>query len=321
MMRDRVVRTIVFFDLPNIYLKDKKNYLKFRKYLLSEGFRNLFKNKKATMSSLVTMICAMFLFGIFFAIGENVNTIMEQVNMAQGMEVFIDIDATDEEISELGNKIRSLGGVNSATLKTKQEALDSVKDELKDFQTLLEGFEGVFPASYIVTLTDLNLSEQVKSEILQMENVDEIMSSDQTIELLIKIANGVRVAIAVIFVLLIIIAITIISNTIKLTVHARRKEISIMKYVGATNSFIRGPFIVEGIIIGIIAALITVCIVGLLYNVIIEKIESSMILQQMQVSLLQFQDLSRYILIVYAVLGIGIGIVGSSISMRKYLEV
>ena len=290
-------------------------------YLLSEGFRNLFKNKKATMSSLVTMICAMFLFGIFFAIGENVNTIMEQVNMAQGMEVFIDIDATDEEISELGNKIRSLGGVNSATLKTKQEALDSVKDELKDFQTLLEGFEGVFPASYIVTLTDLNLSEQVKSEILQMENVDEIMSSDQTIELLIKIANGVRVAIAVIFVLLIIIAITIISNTIKLTVHARRKEISIMKYVGATNSFIRGPFIVEGIIIGIIAALITVCIVGVLYNVIIEKIESSMILQQMQVSLLQFQDLSRYILIVYAVLGIGIGIVGSSISMRKYLEV
>lgn len=290
-------------------------------YLLSEGFRNLFKNKKATMSSLVTMICAMFLFGIFFAIGENVNTIMEQVNMAQGMEVFIDIDATDEEISELGNKIRSLGGVNSATLKTKQEALDSVKDELKDFQTLLEGFEDVFPASYIVTLTDLNLSEQVKSEILQMENVDEIMSSDQTIELLIKIANGVRVAIAVIFVLLIIIAITIISNTIKLTVHARRKEISIMKYVGATNSFIRGPFIVEGIIIGIIAALITVCIVGVLYNVIIEKIESSMILQQMQVSLLQFQDLSRYILIVYAVLGIGIGIVGSSISMRKYLEV
>ncbi len=290
-------------------------------YLLSEGFKNLFKNKKATVSSLITMICAMFLFGVFFAIGENVNTIMSQVEQAQGMEVFIDIDATDEQINELGNQIKKLSGVNSATLKTKQEALDSVKDELKDFQTLLEGFEGVFPASYIVTLTDLSLSEQVKSEILQMEYVDEIMSSDQTIDLLIKIANGVRIAIAVIFVLLIIIAITIISNTIKLTVHARRKEISIMKYVGATNSFIRGPFIVEGIIIGIIAALITVCIVGLLYNVIIEKIESSMILQQMQVSLLQFQDLSRYILIVYGVLGIGIGIVGSSISMRKYLEV
>lgn len=290
-------------------------------YLISEGFRNLFKNKKATMSSLITMICAMFLFGVFFAIGENVNTIMNQVQQAQGMEVFIKIDATDEQVSELGNKIKKLDGVNSAKLKTKQQALDTVKDELKDYQSLLEGFEGVFPASYIVTLTDLSYSEQVKSEILQMENVDDIMSSDQTIDLLMKIANGVRIAIGVIFVLLIIISITIISNTIKLTVHARRKEISIMKYVGATNGFIRGPFIVEGIIIGIIAALITVCIVGLLYNAIIEKIESSMILQQMQVSLLQFQELSRYILAVYGMLGIGIGILGSSISMRKYLEV
>ena len=290
-------------------------------YLISEGFKNLFKNKKATMSSLITMICAMFFFGVFFAIGENFNTIMNQVQQAQGMEVFIKIDATDEQVSELGNKIKKLDGVNSVKLKTKQQALDTVKDELKDYQSLLEGFEEVFPASYIVTLTDLGYSEQVKSEILQMENVDDIMSSDQTIDLLMKIANGVRIAIGVIFVLLIIISITIISNTIKLTVHARRKEISIMKYVGATNGFIRGPFIVEGIIIGIIAALITVCIVGLLYNAIIEKIESSMILQQMQVSLLQFQDLSRYILAVYGMLGIGIGILGSSISMRKYLEV
>lgn len=290
-------------------------------YLLSEGFRNLFKNKKATMSSLVTMICAMFLFGIFFAIGENVNTIMEQVNMAQGMEVFIDIDATDEEISELGNKIRSLGGVNSATLKTKQEALDSVKDELKDFQTLLEGFEGVFPASYIVTLTDLNLSEQVKSEILQMENVDEIMSSDQTIELLIKIANGVRVAIAVIFVLLIIIAITIISNTIKLTVHARRKEISIMKYVGATNSFIRWPFLVEGIIIGVLAGLLSVALIGIAYTVIANKMAGVAFLEMANWHLLEFKDMFSLILTVYLALGIGIGALGSGISMRKYLEV
>ena len=87
-------------------------------YLISEGFKNLFKNKKATMSSLITMICAMFLFGVFFAIGENVNTIMNQVQQAQGMEVFIKIDATDEQVSELGNKIKKLDGVNSVKLKT-----------------------------------------------------------------------------------------------------------------------------------------------------------------------------------------------------------
>ncbi len=290
-------------------------------YLISEGFKNLFKNKKSSFSSLITMICAMFLFGAAFAIGENVNALLSQVQQAQGMEVFIDIDATDEEIIELGNKIKQLDGVNAAKLKTKQEALDSVKNEFKEHQKLLEGFDGVFPASYIVTLTDLKLANQVKAEISKLDGIDEILSSDQTISLLVKIANGVKIAISVIFVLLIIISTTIISNTIKLTVHARRKEISIMKYVGATNSFIRGPFIVEGIIIGLIAALITLCIVGVCYDLIIEKIESSMILQQMQVSLLQFQELANYILIVYACLGIGIGMIGSSISMKKYLEV
>ena len=290
-------------------------------YLISEGFKNLFKNKKSSVSSLITMMCAMFLFGAAFAIGENVNALLGQVQQAQGMEVFIDIDATDEEIIELGNKIKQLDGVNAAKLKTKQEALDSVKNEFKEHQKLLEGFDGVFPASYIVTLTDLKLASQVKTEISKLDGVDEILSSDQTISLLVKIANGVKIAISVIFVLLIIISTTIISNTIKLTVHARRKEISIMKYVGATNSFIRGPFIVEGIIIGLIAALITLCIVGVCYDFIIEKIESSMILQQMQVSLLQFQELANYILVVYACLGIGIGMIGSSISMKKYLEV
>ena len=107
---------------------------------------------------------------------------MNQVQQAQGMEVFIKIDATDEQVSEIGNKIKKLDGVNSVKLKTKQQALDTVKDELKDYHSLLEGFEEVFPASYIVTLTDLGYSEQVKSEILQMENVDDIMSSDQTID-------------------------------------------------------------------------------------------------------------------------------------------
>jgi cell division transport system permease protein len=240
------------------------------------------------------------------------------------MEVFIDIDATDEQINELGNKIKKLDGVNTTVLKTKQQALDSVKEGFKDYQNLLDGYDGeknIFPASYIVTLTDLSLSDSVKAEIETYDNVTDILSSDPTIETLMKIANGLRIGIGVIFVLLIAISIAIISNTIKLTVHARRKEISIMKYVGATNGFIRGPFIVEGIIIGIIAALITVCIVGLLYNVVIQKIESSMILQQMQISLLQFSDLTEYIMIVYACLGIGIGIIGSSISMRKYLEV
>ena len=276
------------------------------------------------MISLITMICAMFLFGVFFAIGENINFVLEQVQRSQGMEVFILNEATQEQIDELGNKIRALDGVNTVKFKTKEQALESMKQNMKEYKELLTGYEGennIFPASYVVTLTDLTLTEDVEGKIATMEGVKRITSSNDTISTLIKIANGIKIAIAMIFVVLLFIAITIISNTIRLTVYARRKEISIMKYVGATNSFIRWPFVIEGMLIGLIASLLTLGLVAVLYDVMIAKIEASMILQQMGITLLQFVELVESIAIVYVVLGIFVGMVGSSISMRKYLEV
>ena len=293
-------------------------------YLFGEGFKNVFKNKKSAMISLITMICAMFLFGVFFAIGENINFVLEQVQRSQGMEVFILNDATQEQIVELGNKIRALDGVNTVKFKTKEQALETMKQDMKEYKELLAGYEGennIFPASYVVTLTDLTLTEEVEGKIATMEGVKRITSSNDTISTLIKIANGIKIAIAIIFIVLLFIAITIISNTIRLTVYARRKEISIMKYVGATNSFIRWPFVIEGMIIGLIASLLTLGLVAVLYDVMIAKIEASMILQQMGITLLQFVELVESIAIVYVVLGIFVGMVGSSISMRKYLEV
>lgn len=293
-------------------------------YIIGEGVKNVFKNKKATMISLITMICAMFLFGAFFAIGENVNSVLEQVQKNQGMEVFIENEATDDQISDLEAQIKSLNGINTVTFKSKQEALDTMKENLKDNKDLLEGYEGennIFPASFVVTLTDLSLATEVEAKIGTMENVKKITSNNDTITTLMKIANGIKIAIGVISVILLIISITIISNTIRLTVHARRKEISIMKYVGATNRFIRWPFVIEGIIIGIIAAAITVLIVGVLYDFVIKSIEQSNVLQTMGVTLLQFSEIVQLIAIVYIALGIGVGVIGSSISMKKYLEV
>lgn len=293
-------------------------------YIIKSGFRNCFKNTKSTITSLLTMFCAMFLFGAFFAIGENVNNVMNQVQSQQGMEVFILNDTTDSEAQELGEKIRQIEGVNKVTYKTKQQALDSMKEGLKDYQEVLDGLTqevNFFPSSYIVTLTDLSYNQEVQRQIRNLEHVDDITSSDQTIETLMKIANGVRFAIGVIFVLLLVISITIISNTIKLSVHARKKEIEIMKYVGATNGFVRGPFIIEGILIGIVAAVITLIVIGVLYNNIATSLESSDVLAKMRISLLRFQDFYTYVVIVYGILGIGIGIIGSSISMKKYLSV
>lgn len=293
-------------------------------YLIGEGFKNIFKNKKSAMTSLVTMICAMFLFGIFFAIGANINSILEQVQRSQGMEVFILNEATQEQIDELGNKIRALDGVNTVKFKTKEDALDSMKESMKEYKELLEGYEGennIFPASYVVTLTDLSLSEDVEDSIASMEGVKRITSSNDTITALLRIANGVKIAIGVIFIILLFIAITIIANTIRLTVFARRKEISIMKYVGATNSFIRWPFVIEGMLIGLIAALLTLGLVAVLYDQVIIQIEASEILQQMGITLLQFVEIVESIAIVYVILGMFVGMLGSSISMKKYLEV
>ena len=144
---------------------------------------------------------------------------------------------------------------------------------------------------------------------------------DKTISALISLANGIRIVSGVILVLLIVISIFIIANTIKLTVHSRRKEISIMKYVGATNNFIRWPFIVEGIIIGIIAALLSILILGVGYNFAIEKIQTSALTNVISFSLLTFSDMFGLVITVYLLLGSVIGVLGSVISMRKYLEV
>ena len=144
---------------------------------------------------------------------------------------------------------------------------------------------------------------------------------DKTIQALINVANGIRWVSGGILILLIVISIFIIANTIKLTVHARRKEISIMKYVGATNSFIRWPFIVEGMIIGIIAAMISILILGVAYNLLTDKILQSAINSMINIQLLSFSEIFTLVIAVYLTLGIGIGIIGSMISMRKYLEV
>ena len=290
-------------------------------YLIGEGIRNLFKNKKSTISSLMIMCATMLIFGLFFVIGENLNAFVENVADAQEIRVIIDNDATDSEIEEVGNEILGIEGVKSAEFVSKDEALDYMKDMLGD--DLLEGYseKNILSAAYNVTLTDLKLNNDVQDSINQLPHVKKIVSSNQVISQIISLAKGVRIITAGILALLIVISVSIITNTIKLAVHSRRKEISIMKYVGATNSFIRWPFLVEGIIIGIVSGLLSVVLIGGAYTGIAHKLAETSFLQMANWTLLNFSDMFNLILIVYLGLGIGIGILGSSISMRKYLEV
>ena len=223
-------------------------------YLIGEGFSNVFKNKKSTGASLMIMCATMIIFGIFLMLSENINHFVDDIKSEQGFQVFLKTDATDEEIQEVGDKIRQIDAVSTVEFKDKEYAYNFMKEKFGESADLLEGYGyDFYSTSYIVTLTDLRLSKDVQNQISQFDNVKKIQSSDETVTTLLNVANGIKIVTAVILVLLVIISIFIISNTIKLTVHARRKEISIMKYVGATNNFIRWPFIVEGMIIGILA--------------------------------------------------------------------
>ena len=283
-------------------------------YLIGEGFSNVFKNKKSTGASLMIMCATMIIFGIFLILGENINHFVDQVKSEQGFQVFLNTDAREE--------IRAVDGVSTAEFKDKTYALNTMKEKLGDKSELIDGYGAdYFPSSYVVTLTDLNLSKDVQEKILKIENVDKITSSDKTVSTLLSLAKGIKLVTGIILVLLIIISIFIISNTIKLTVHARRKEISIMKYVGATNNFIRWPFIVEGMIIGVFASAISIALVGGAYSLLAEQAVNASFMQTINMSLVGFKDMISSIIFVYMLLGIGIGALGSVISMRKYLKV
>jgi len=291
-------------------------------YFLSEGFRNVFKNKKSTFSCLGVMFATMFLFGVFFAFGKNINNVVSGLEKEQGMQVFMEKYATEEDINKLKDELNQIQGINSVTFVSKEEAYNSMKERLKDNQEVMNGIEPqAFAVSYMITLTNLDLNNQVYNEISALEGVRKIQNDRDTIQKLAKIGDTIKVITFVMFAILILISLFIISNTIKLTVHARRKEISIMKYVGATNGFIRTPFMVEGVTIGLISAIISILVVGGGYNYITNMLYKSGTFQELNINLLSFNDLFGQIILVYMLLGAGIGIIGSSISMKKYLDV
>ena len=296
-------------------------------YMIKEAFKSVFKQRKMSSASIAIMIATMFIFGIFFVLGENINFVMEQVENKQGMRVVIKDDVEETILEGMKSKIQNIEidgkkVVNTVTFVSKEDAMKSIKERLGDKQDVLEGLdeENFLPASYFVTLNDLSKNQQVQDEIMKFDGVEEISTDNDTIAKLNNIAKGIRMGTLIILVILVVISIAIIAYTVKITVYARRKEIEIMKYVGATNSFVRGPFIIEGLIIGIISAAISVIIMMLVYNGILNSILESNVIQSLSVSFYTFNELFIRVLGVYLLLGMGIGVLGSSISMKKYLN-
>ena len=291
-------------------------------YLIGEGFKNVFKNKKSTVSSLIIMCCAMLIFGIFFILGENITHVMQDIEDSRLMEIWLKSDATAEQTAEFSEELKKIDEINSIRYVSAEENKNEIKEIWKDKPDLLEYVDTFdeMPVKYEITLTDLSYSKEVKARLSQLEIVDSIESNDQAFDMLLNIAKGIRLGSLALLIICIVIAVFIIANTIRLTVEARKKEIFIMRYVGATNSFIRWPFLVEGIIIGIFSGIISIIITGVGYKLLQDFAMQLNTFKMLGIVLKPFGEMFNLLIIVFLALGIGVGIIGSTISMRKYLK-
>ena len=291
-------------------------------YLIGEGFKNVFKNKKSTGSSLIIMCCSMLIFGIFFILGENITHVMQDIEDSRLMEIWLKSDATAEQTAEFSEELKKIDEINSIRYVSAEENKNEIKEIWKDKSDLLEYVDTFdeMPVKYEITLTDLSYSKEVKARLSQLEIVDSIESNDQAFDMLLNIAKGIRLGSLALLIICIVIAVFIIANTIRLTVEARKKEIFIMRYVGATNSFIRWPFLVEGIIIGIFSGIISIIITGVGYKLLQDFAMQLNTFKMLGIVLKPFGEMFNLLITVFLALGIGVGIIGSTISMRKYLK-
>lgn len=290
-------------------------------YLIGEGFKNVFKNKKSTISSLIIMCCSLMILGIIYLIGTNIIKMVDNLEKSQTIDVWVEKSATNEEIEKIAEQLKQIEEINSVKFISKEEMKNQAKDMYKGNDPLValaDSFE--YQVEYKVTLTDISLYSQVQEKIKGLEKIESVNSSADTIEKMVKIADGIKIGIGILLLIFILSSVFIISNVIKLTVEARKKEIFIMRYVGATNGFIRCPFIVQGIIIGVVSGMISILLTGGCYEVLRKKVLGMGINIFVNVKLAPFGEIFTTLFSGYMILGIGVGVIGSLHSIKKYLK-
>ena len=290
-------------------------------YLIKEGYENLKKHGSKTFSTMLIICATMLVLGIFMILFTNVNKNVETVKVEQGIQAFIEDTATDADIEYIKDAIKKIDGVGEIRYISKDEAYEDAKNVFKDQEYFLEGLDKVqiFPASYVVKFADIEKADNIKSQIEKIDGIYKVKYNSSTINAVISISRIANIFLLGIGVVLLVVSIFIISNTIKLAVYSNKREIFIMRYIGATNKFIKKPFVIEGAIMGIVSALISFMLISIAYVVIyarIPKVGSSLGV----FGFIPYTSLWWMILAIYIVLGLFIGILGSSISIKKYLK-
>lgn len=287
-------------------------------YLVRQGFSNVWKNKIMFIASVLIVMTSMITLGIFTIIGENVKSFVEMMQNDQALIAYLDEGLDDATISGVKTKLSAISGVENITYESKEEAIKNAREKYftDDTIDLSIGWEDddIFTGSYSVYVTDLNQAETVKAEIEKIAGIRDVKFDQEAFATIQQISEGVKLVVLIIFVLLIAVSLLVVSNTIKLVLHARRKEINIMKYIGATDAFVKTPFLIEGVIVGVCGGLIAWLATDALYTSIQNFVNSSAIT-------FQFVDLSNRILYTNLILGVGISCVACMISIKRYLRV
>lgn len=236
------------------------------------------------------------------------------------VEIFMEETSSQEQIDGAMSKLENFEGVDSVAYRTKEEALDIMKERWGESGYLLDSLgENPLPASILISVNSIEDATAVSEYAGTLEGVEDIQYYQETVDKLTSVTNGLQIGALVVMAFLIVVCVVVVSNTIKLTVFARAREIRIMKYVGATNWFIRGPFMAEGIIIGIIAALAAAGLMTLLYSNVVNII-GTQVIAIVSSPLISVGYLAGNMLVIFLALGVSIGAWGSIVSMRKFLD-
>lgn len=291
------------------------------RYLFKEGFRNTWSNRMMSIASICVLMSCLVLIGCASMIFLNIESLLGRIEEENVVMVYIQDDTSDADIAAMDTQFKGLDNVKEVEFVPKEDAwadqLSTMEEAQAQFFTEISS-DIPLPDAFKVTVDDLTYFDQTVSQIEQLDHIDTIRENKDLAEKLVTIRHGVEVISIVIVAVLLAISVFIISNTIKLTVYSRRLEISIMKSVGATNSFVRLPFVVEGMILGIISGVISLGLVWAFYEFAIHQFSD--LLSSLQLDALNFADYALPMLGIFIAIGIVTGVGGALISMGRYLN-
>lgn len=280
------------------------------------------RNKGMYFTAILAITAMMLILGLFFVSFVNVNMFAKSIGKDYNViQIYMKDGNTQEVTDAVGTSLEKITGVEKVEYVTKDQALEALKENWGDNGYLLDNLpENPLPDSYTVNVSDKDAANSVAETAPGIEGVDDVVYYRDTIEKLAQISHFIEVGSIAAMIFLVIVSIIIVANTIKLTVFNREKEIGIMKYLGATNWFVKAPFIWGGIIIGVLSSVIATGLTYLIYSKLTGIIGSD-ILRILSVSVVPAEQLTNILLIMFLCLGIGIGVIGSAISIRRFLNV